>query len=196
MSRAGYGKTARGRPKILLLGVGNTLLGDDGVGYCLVRAISACGGVEGGRVAAVQMINPGHIELLEDVDYVVFVDAYTSPDMPPDADIAVLELDPSRLDSLDAALAIEGIDPHNIDPLKLLVLARAASTFNGRGVLVGVKPSRIEFNRGLTVEAVRRALKAYEKLAEILGKHGAKLRAARDCVERWMAEKCRGPLLD
>jgi len=105
------------RPRVLVLGVGNTLLGDDGVGYCLARAIRECGGVEGARVAAVQMINPGHVDLLENVDYVVFIDAYLSQDMPENADLAIVELDPSRLDSLDAALAIEGIDPHNIDPL-------------------------------------------------------------------------------
>jgi hydrogenase maturation protease len=194
LSESGLGGSAK--PRLLVLGVGNTLLGDDGVGYCLVRAIRDCGGVEGARLAAVQMINPGHVDLLEGVDYVVFIDAYLSEDMPEDADLAIVELDPSKLDSLDAALAIEGIDPHNIDPLKLMVLARATGSFQGRGVLLGVKPERIEFNRGLSDRVRMRALKALHKLDEILGGKGAKLRADTDCVARWLGERCRGPLLD
>jgi hydrogenase maturation protease len=179
-----------------VIGIGNTLLGDDGVGYCLARAVAECGGIEGARLSAVQMVNPGHVTLLEGVEYAVFIDAYISPEMPEDADIAVLELDPTRLDPLDAAVAIEGFDPHNIDPLKLMVLARAAGVFNGKGYMIGVKPERIEFNSGLSDTAVRRALKALSKLAEVLETLGCKLRAESSCVYSWMSKKCKGPVLD
>lgn len=182
--------------RILLLGVGNTLRGDDGAGYCLARAVAECGGVEGADVRAVQMLNPGHFSLLEGYDFVVFVDAYVDPEMPVDVDVAVLELDPSRLSPEDVAEIVQNTDPHGMDPVRLIVFAYAANAFRGRGVLVGVKPERIEFMKGLSPAVLDSLGDAYDKTREILERLGARPVAPRGCVLRWMRERCREPVLD
>ena len=188
--------SAGGRPRLLLLGVGNTFQGDDGAGYCLVRAIEACGGVEGARLAAVQHLSPGQFALLEDADEVVIVDAYVDEEMPEGARVAVLELDPSRLSSSEVAEMVREIDPHSVSPLELIVLAHAAGVYRGRSVLVGVRPSRIEFGAGLSGETLEALVEALKRLREVLEGRGARLRADPGCVEAWLRERCRGPLLE
>ncbi len=182
--------------RVLLLGVGNTLRGDDGAGYCLVRAIAECGGVDGARLETVQMLNPGHFSLLEGSDVVVFVDAYVDPEMPEDSRVAMLELDPSGLSPGDVAEIVQATDPHGMDPIRLVVFAYAAGFFRGRGYLVGVRPERIEFMEGLSPTVMDSLGDAYDKLREILERLGARLAAPRDCVLRWIRERCREPVLD
>jgi len=190
------GSTGAVTGRVLVLGVGNTLRGDDGAGYCLARALMECGGVEGADTRAVQMLNPGHFSLLEGYDFVVFVDAYVDPDMPPGRGVAVLELDPSRLSPEDVAEIVQNTDPHGMDPIRLLVFAYAAGVFRGRGVLIGVRPERIEFMKGLSGEVIERLVKALEALGSVLQSKGARLVVDPGCVAAWLRERCRSPLLE
>jgi len=194
LSRNGSGSIAR--PRVLVFGMGNTFYGDDGIGYCLAKALRECASLEGVELVSIQALNPGHSSLLEGYDHVVFIDALIDPEAPPDAEIVVHELDPSKLDSADVVLAIEGIEPHSLDPLKLLVLARAANLFHGNGYLIGIRPERIEFNKPLTPSVIRRGVKALAKLEEIMSKLGLRPRINKECVEEFLRSRCRGPLLD
>ena len=194
MSRSGSGSTAR--PRVLVFGMGNTFYGDDGIGYCLAKALRECASLEGIELVSIQALNPGHSSLLEGYDYAVFIDALIDPEAPPDAEIVVYELDPSKLDSADIVLAIEGIEPHSLDPLKLLVLARAANLFHGKGYLIGIRPERIEFNKPLSQTVIKRGIKALVKLEEVTSKLGLRPRIEHECVEEFLRSRCRGPLLD
>jgi len=194
-SSSGSGATAE-RPRVIIFGSGNTFYGDDGIGYCLVKALEKCARINGASLVAVQALNPGHSALLEGYDYVVFIDAFYEPDMPGGSDIAVLDLDPSVLDEKDAVAVIDSIEPHSLDPLKLLVLARAAGIFSGKGVLIGVRPERVEFNKPLTGSVIRRGVKAVKALSEVLGRLGIAPVIEEECVERFLHSVCRGPLLD
>ena len=189
--------TAEAGRRVLLLGVGNTLRGDDGVGYCLVKAVEACGGVEGADTAAVQMLNPGHFDLLEGYSHVVFVDAYVDPEAPRGSRVVVLGLDPRRLSEEDVAEIVQNTDPHGMDPIRLIVMAYAAGVFHGTGTLVGIIPERIEFMEGLSPGVIEAAAgPALRELAKALEEAGARLRADQGCVRRWLAEHCKQPLLD
>ena len=184
------------RPRVLVFGMGNTFYGDDGIGYCLSKALRECTSLEGVELVSIQALNPGHSSLLEGYDYAVFIDALIDPEAPPDAEIIVHERDPSKLDSADIVLAIEGIEPHSLDPLKLLVLARAANLFHGKGYVIGIRPKRIEFNKPLSQTVIRRGIKAITELEEIMNKLGLKSRIDHECVEEFLRSRCRGPLLD
>ncbi len=189
--------TAGAGRRVLLLGVGNTLRGDDGVGYCLVKAVEACGGVEGADTAAVQMLNPGHFDLLEGYSHVVFVDAYVDPEAPRGSRVVVLGLDPRRLSEEDVAEIVQNTDPHGMDPIRLIVMAYAAGVFHGTGTLGGIIPERIEFMEGLSPDVVEAAAgPALRELAKALEEAGARLRADQGCVRRWLVEHCKQPLLD
>lgn len=194
MQESGSNKNVEHR--ILLLGIGNTLHGDDGVGYCLVHGIKSCGGIEGADIAAIQELNPGHITILEGYDTIVFIDAYISDDMPESAQVAVLELDPSRLSEDEVAALIQEMDPHSLNPIRLMILSYAAQLFRGQAYLVGIRPYRIEFPGGLSSEIKKALPRALEELGRILAKLGASIKADTDCIMKWIDENCDKPLLD
>ena len=91
---------------------------------------------------------------------------------------------------------VRDLDPHGVSPLELLVLAHAAGVYRGRGVLVGVRPSRIEFGEGLSRDVVEALVDALGVLGRLLEERGARLRASPGCVAEWLRSRCRGPLLE
>ncbi len=175
--------------------MGNTLRGDDGLGYCVATALERCGGLRGARLARVQTLSPGHFTLLEDSDTVVFIDAVLDPGMPPDARVAVLHLDPRQLSPGEVAELIQATDPHGMDPLRLTVMAYAAGVFNGEAYVVGVRPSRIEFMEGLSGEVLASLPRLLEELEKLLKRLGVEMPDP-GCVIGWVRGNCRGPVLD
>lgn len=190
------GSSGNAKRRVLVLGIGNTLHGDDGIGYCLVRGIEACGGIEGAEIAAIQELNPGHITVLDGYGVVVFIDAFMSDDMPEHAQVAILELDPSRLSKTEIAALVQEMDPHSLNPIRLMVLSYAAQLFKGSAYLVGVRPYRIEFLEGLSTEIKKAIPKALEELRRVLAELGAAMKASTDCVRSWIENNCNKPLLD
>ena len=194
MQENGSGENAR--RKVLVLGIGNTLHGDDGIGYCLARGIEACGGIEGAEIAAIQELNPGHITVLDGYDVVVFIDAFISDDMPEQARVAILKLDPSRLSKEEIATLVQEIDPHSLNPIRLIVLSYAAQLFKGSAYLVGIRPYRIEFLKGLSTEIKEAIPTALKELRRVLAEFDAAMKASSDCVISWIENNCSKPLLD
>lgn len=194
MQESGSSKNVK--HKVLLLGIGNTLHGDDGVGYCLVYGIKYCGGIEGADIANIQELNPGHITMLDGYETVVFIDAYISEDMPESARIAVLELDPSWLREDEVVALVQEMDPHGLNPIRLMILSYAAQLFKGRAYLIGIKPYRIEFSGGLSKDIKKALPQALEELRRILAKLGANMKADINCVINWVDRNCDKPLLD
>jgi len=183
-------------PCVAVVGVGNTLFGDDGIGYCIVEALNALEAAHQGRLRleALERLTPGSIDVLDGCGYAVFVDAYHPDAMPHGADVAIVEVDPSRLEPLDASVYIEGLDPHGVDPLGLVVLARSAGVFGGKAWIVGVRASRVEFARGLSEDALGRVAKAVEALQAILGRLGLRLDPSPGAVAEWVRRHCLGSL--
>ena len=190
------GSSGNAGRRVLVLGIGNTLHGDDGVGYCLARGLEACGGVEGADIAAIQELNPGHITVLDGYNAVVFIDAFISDEMPESAQVAVLELDPSRLSESDVAAIVQDIDPHSLNPIRLMILSYAAQLFRGQTYLIGIRPYRIEFSQGLSSEVKKAIPRALEELGRVLARLGADMKADKGCVMKWVEENCGKPLLD
>ena len=185
-------------PRLAVVGVGNTFLGDEGVGYCVARALRECGGV-GVPVHAVQTLSPGHVELLEGLEAVVFIDSYPAEAMPEGADVVVIEADASRLgppDALDVIGVVDTIEPHSLDPLRLTVLARAAGVFTGRVWVLGVRVERLEFASGLSRQVIGRLPKLLDTLSSLLARLGVKVVIDRDCVLNVVEGLCVGPVLD
>ena len=184
--------------RLAVVGVGNTFLGDDGVGYCVARALQECGGL-GVPVHAVQTLNPGHVELLEGLEAVVFIDSYPADAMPEGSDVVVIEADASRLgppDALDVASIVDTIEPHSLDPLRLTVLARAAGVFTGRVWVLGVRVERLEFGAGLSRPVIERLSKLLDALSSLLARLGVRAEIDRSCVLSLVEGVCAGPVLD
>jgi hydrogenase maturation protease len=125
-------------PSILVAGVGNIFLGDDAFGVEVVRALAARRLPE--SVTAVDYGIRGFdlaYALLDPWDAVVIVDALSRGGGAPGT-LYTIEPD---LDGLrDAPPAETMINPHGMDPMRVLQLAFSMGAVRARVVVVGCEP--------------------------------------------------------
>lgn len=139
-----------GTAPLLLLGLGNPLLGDDGVGLRLLEALRSDVSAWGGRVEAVDGGTQGMALLgyLERRRAVVLLDAVALG--APPGTVHVLEGD-----TLLAACTPGGQSAHEMGAGELLRAAAMIGSLPERLALVGVEPANVATGVGLsaTVEA-------------------------------------------
>jgi hydrogenase maturation protease len=162
------GKTAVLNPRILIAGIGNIFLGDDGFGVEVVRRLTSSMLPEAVRVVDFGIRGLDLVYALQDgYETTILVDAY--PHGQPAGTVSVVELDANEAtESTDSF-----IEPHSMHPMNVLRMARA--TTHGplnRVLLVGCEPATLggdEGHMGLSkpVEiAVEEAVKTTESLVK------------------------------
>lgn len=136
---------------ILLVGVGNVLLGDEGVGIHVARELAARQATlpRGTRVLDGGTLGLDLLPLVADADAVVFVDAVDT-EAPPGT-ITVF-----RDEEIVATLGGR-LGPHQLGIADLVATARLTGMLPARMALVGIQPSSLEVSLELT-PAVRGAL--------------------------------------
>jgi hydrogenase maturation protease len=118
--------------RILVAGVGNIFLGDDGFGVEVVRRLARRELPEGVEVAdfGIRGMDLAYA-LQEDYDVVVFVDATPRGERPG----AVYLLEPEIEEDGEVSL-----DTHGMDPVKVIKLSRALGARPTRTLVVGCEP--------------------------------------------------------
>jgi hydrogenase maturation protease len=125
-------------PRILIAGIGNIFLGDDAFGVEVVQRLA-----ERTFSENVQVVDFGirgfdlTMALLEDLDLVILVDA--APRGGPPGTLYVIEPDASD----DPAPADVMLDPHSLDPVKVLRLVKTMGGRPGRVLMVGCEPETL-----------------------------------------------------
>jgi hydrogenase maturation protease len=120
------------RRRILVAGVGNIFLGDDGFGVEVVRRLAECELPEGVEVAdfGIRGMDLAYA-LQDDYELVVFVDATPRGEKPG----TVYLLEPEIEEDGEVTL-----DTHGMDPLKVIKLSRALGAKSARTLVVGCEP--------------------------------------------------------
>jgi hydrogenase maturation protease len=166
---AGGPALAPGAPSILVAGIGNVLLADDGFGVEAARLLAQRELPGGVKVAdfGIRGMDLAY-ELQEDWDVVVLLDAVPRGEAP--GTLFVIEHDPH-----DEADGADALDPHGMDPLRVLALARVLGAVPPRVLVVGCEPAVIvpPDDERLTMElsppvrdAARRAVELVERLID------------------------------
>jgi hydrogenase maturation protease len=127
-------------PRILIAGIGNIFLGDDAFGVEVAQRMAARP-----LPAGVRVVDFGirgfdlAFALMEDDDVVILVDA--APRGEPAGTLYVIEpeMDGSSAPDPDALL----LDPHALDPAKVLKLVSALGGRSKRVLLVGCEPAAL-----------------------------------------------------
>ncbi len=167
--------------KPLILGVGNTMYGDDGVGYCVARAMRACfPPTLEVDVEPRQTVSLGDSALLLDRRVAVIIDAGVDIDY-----IGVYEVG----DSDELPIRLE--DSHSVDPIKLVEVASAAG-FRGKVFLVLIPVRDTEFGKGLSRYALKNAVKAAVIVCNLLEINVCPI----ECIEERMRDCLGEPLID
>ena len=149
-------------PKVLVAGIGNIFLRDDGFGPEVIRHVAALPdnvrvvdyGIRGMHLA---------YDLLDGWDALVLVDAV--PDRGRPGEIRVFEADP---ESRDAPV---GLDAHGMDPAAVIASLRALGGTPPRTIVVGCQVADIGDGIGLSEPvraAVPEAVRAVESAVAVL----------------------------
>jgi len=151
--------------RILVAGIGNIFLGDDGFGSEVMRHV--CGRVDGsdGVRATDYGIGGMHLayDLLEDWDALVLVDAI--PDRGSPGRVHIFEADH---DSPDAPARL---DAHGMDPATVFASLRALGGTPPRTIVVGCEVADVNDGMGLSEPvqaAVPEAVRAVESAVTLL----------------------------
>jgi hydrogenase maturation protease len=154
-------------PSVFVAGVGNMLLADDGFGPEAARLLAQRELPAGVKVAdfGIRGMDLAY-ELQEDWDAVILLDAVARGEPP--GTLSVIEHD-----ARDEGGA--GLDPHGMDPLRVLALARRLGAVPPRVLVVGCEPAvvvpagdeRVVMELSpLVRDAARRAVELVERLIE------------------------------
>jgi hydrogenase maturation protease len=128
------------RPRILVAGIGNIFLGDDGFGVEVARRLANQPQPENVRVIDFGIRGFDlTMALLDDFDLVILADAAPRGGLP--GTVYLIEPDPQASDEpVDGG---EMLDPHSLDPVKVLRLAKAMGGQPGRVLVVGCEPENL-----------------------------------------------------
>jgi hydrogenase maturation protease len=140
--------------KLLVIGYGNTLRSDDGVGPRVAEAVGALR-LPGVRTLICQQLSPEHADPISRATTVVFVDA--AVDAPKEVQLRPLE--PGDSTQLMA---------HAADPRTMLALARDVFGHAPRAWWLTIPVANLEFNENLSPTAQRgceQALRVVRELA-------------------------------
>jgi len=135
---------------VLVIGYGNTLRGDDGVGPRVAEAVEALH-LPGVRTLVCQQLSPEHAAPIAQAQTVIFVDA--SVDAPREVQFRPLE--PNDTTQLLA---------HAADPRTMLALSRDVFGHVPKAWWLTIPAIEMEFGEQLTPQAQRGLAEAVEKI--------------------------------
>ena len=126
--------------RILIAGIGNVFLGDDGFGVEVVKRLAGRELPEGVEVAdfGIRGMDLAYA-LQEDYEAIIFVDAISRGEKPG----TVYLLEPEIVEDGEVML-----DAHGMDPVKVIKLARALGAKRTRTLVVGCEPQVVPGRRG------------------------------------------------
>lgn len=154
-------------PRILVAGVGNVFLGDDGFGVEVARALADEPFPEGVTVSdfGIRGVHLAY-QLLEGYDTLVLVDAARRGEPP--GTVFVLEPDFSKDEEIERGESGFLLDAHSLDPEVVLGILETLGGKVGRVVIVGCEPESIEERMGLSDRVAAAVPLAAQAVREII----------------------------
>jgi hydrogenase maturation protease len=133
------------RQRILVAGIGNIFLGDDAFGSEVARRLLARELPDEVRVVdfGIRGFDLAYA-LLDGYDVTIFVDATPRGEAP--GTLYTIEPDLSELDEIDAQAAM--VEPHGMNPMKVLAMVKAMGGEFKRILVVGCEPAPLESEDG------------------------------------------------
>ncbi len=125
--------------RVLILGYGNPLRGDDGLGWHAARILAETEVAEGVKVLPCAQLTPDLAESVSQAECVIFIDASVQD---PPGQLSCRPLTPA--DARDKAFA------HDLTPESLLRWAKELYGATPAGILISLGAEDLEFGEGLS----------------------------------------------
>jgi hydrogenase maturation protease len=154
-------------PRVLVAGIGNVFLGDDGFGVDVVRRLSQVDLPDWVRVVdyGIRGMHLAYDMAGGDYELTIMVDAAARGEAP--GTVSVVELDPT------AARQPEMLDAHGMQPDVVLALVGQLGAAPGRVLLVGCEPAVLDHRMALSPAVERMVDTAVRAVVDLVGKHSA-----------------------
>lgn len=150
----------------LVLGLGNTLLGDEGIGVHVVHTLEkTCGAMERVTVLDGGTLSFTLASYIEDADHLIIIDAAQLHDAP--GTISVFEGD--DMDRFVTGNRNKSV--HEVNITDILALSYLSGHLPARRALIGIQPKNIDWSNSLS-----------EPLAHAIPKACA---ATQDLIKKW-----------
>jgi hydrogenase maturation protease len=158
--------------RILVAGIGNIFLGDDGFGSEVVRNAAIPPGNPSVRVVDYG-IRGMHLayDLLEEWDTLVLVDAVPNRGNPGALHVFQADYEDDTVADRESGPSTPGLDAHSMDPAAVFASLRALGGSPPHTVVIGCEAGSVEEGIGLTepvATAVPRAVRAVEEIVAAL----------------------------
>ncbi|MCX8196432.1 MAG: hydrogenase maturation protease [Acidilobaceae archaeon] len=171
-----------GCARALIVGVGNPLYGDDGIGSCLATALMKC--VPGINGEVRETLGLWEVGMLHGWGLVVFLDAARISEGP-----KLFKVEPGRLNAQELEEFMRSLDPHSVSPAALVALAAASGQLSGDSYILGIPALSLEPG-GISSATFESALRALEVLERLLRKYGCELSIDDECVRSELLAAC------
>jgi hydrogenase maturation protease len=131
--------------RVLVAGIGNIFFGDDAFGVEVVRRLAERGDGEGVCIAdfGIRGFDLA-FALMEDLDLALLIDAASRGEPP--GTLSVIEPDFDAIDPREAPE--EAIEPHGMNPMRVLRLVKSMGGRPNRVLVVGCEPASLEQDEG------------------------------------------------
>jgi hydrogenase maturation protease len=155
-------------PKVLVAGIGNVFLGDDGFGVEVARRLAAEDLPDWVRVAdfGIRGVHLAY-ELLEGYDTAILVDAAPRGGAPGTVYVIQPDLDAQPRVAAEDVL----VDGHGMEPDAVIALLRALGGEMPRLLVVGCEPAEVTERMGLSAAAAGAVDRALAVVHELVGQH-------------------------
>ncbi len=167
--------------KIVIVGVGNILFGDDGYGSRLAEALEKCS-------SGAEIIDAGADSLkilaeLEEYDVIVFLDVCSHELFDSYENYIVLKISKDNVEEISLQKVIrEIIDPHVTPPVQIAALLYGTGRFDGIVYILCAKPRTIEFGKSLSREIISSTAEIVNALISILENEGGMIKIDMKCL--------------
>lgn len=183
--------------RVLVVGLGNRMYGDDGYGDLLAQFLEECG-ASGFDVFHGAHLGLGMLGYLAGYDVIVFIDIVERglvEEGP--GSVGILEIDPSKAGVAEYAYMFSReTDNHSVSPAHLIALLYAAGQYRGTAYIIGVVPESLEFGKPVSEPVKKATGRVLEMLDDLLAKLGlGNYTIPKDCVEEKM-QRISGLVLD
>lgn len=175
---------------IRIVGIGNRMYGDDGIGPCLAYALLRCSDrAEGLSIIPLDLPSHGDIALFEEPDVILLIDASPEPG------VRLYRLESGNLSGTEMLRLAQAGAGHSISPITLVALAASAGLLKEKEVyLLTVGPLEPSFGVGLSDWSIELALRALDEITRFLRSHGIEIRVRPECVHSLLKGLCSDPL--
>ncbi len=174
-----------------IIGIGNRMYGDDGIGPCLAGGLKSCSRYNPREVHIVPLDLPNHgdIVLLKDADHVIFIDSVV------DESTMIYKIDVTKATVEELLELAQSGSGHGISPTSLIALAKVSGILSSQTIhLLLIGPLSPSFGEGLSDKAVSLAIDAVGMLVAMVRRQGYAIDVDMECLQSFLRDVCSDPL--